>query len=73
VESKESRAGDSGFGLHQEGFVCAIPFRVPKMSKVNEISTRLKIRLAKGEHLNFSPACHSHLSVTRSVRTVLIA
>jgi hypothetical protein len=33
------------------------------MPKVNEIFTRFKIALAKGEHLNFSPACHSHLSV----------
>jgi hypothetical protein len=51
----------------------AITFRVPKMPKVNEIFVSFKIDLAKGEHLNFSPACHSHLSVTRSVRPVLIA
>ena len=47
--------------------------KVPKMPKVNEISVSLIIDLAKGEYLNFSPACHSHLSVTRSVRPVLIA
>ena len=43
------------------------------MPKVNEIFVSLIIDLAKGEYLNFSPACHSHLSVTWSVRPVLIA
>jgi hypothetical protein len=37
------------------------------MPKVNEFSVILKIDLAKGEYLNFSPACHSHLSVIWSV------
>jgi hypothetical protein len=41
--------------------------KVPKMPKVNEIFVSLEIDLAKGEHLNFSPACHSDLWVIRSV------
>jgi hypothetical protein len=59
--------------LRSEGLHYAIPFRVSKMPKVNEIFVSSKIDLAKGEYLNFSPACHSHVSVTQSVRAVLIA
>jgi len=35
------------------------------MPKVNEFFVNFIIDLAKGEHLNFSPACHCHLSVIR--------
>jgi hypothetical protein len=49
--------------LRSEGLDYAIVFEVPK---VKEFFVSLKIDLAKGEHLNFSPACHSHISVIRS-------
>ena len=40
--------------IAQSPLECLKCSKVPKMPKVNEISTRLKIDLAKGEHLNFS-------------------
>ena len=48
-------------GLIKLSFLkCLKCSKVPKMPKVNEIFVNLIIDLAKGEHLNSSPACHSH-------------
>ena len=62
--SKEWLRKGPGFEPPPEELHFVVPLRVPK---VNEIFINLEIDLAKGEHLNFSLAHRSHLSVIRYI------